>query len=68
VKVRVDPSKCEGHALCNGYAPQLFTLDDDGYSDIDVTVVPAGMEDAARRGALACPERAITVEDRPESP
>ena len=66
MKVRVERSKCEGHALCNGQAPELFTLDDDGYSNVDLKVVPAGTEDAARRGALACPERAISVEDGAE--
>jgi len=61
VKIRVDREMCEGHALCNGAAPELFTLDDDGYSNVDVREVPPGMEDVARRGALACPELAITI-------
>jgi aldehyde dehydrogenase (NAD+) len=65
VKVRVDQAKCEGHALCHGQAPDLFTLDDDGYSDVDVKAVPPGMEEVARGGVLACPERAITLEERP---
>jgi ferredoxin len=61
---------CQGHALCNAAAPELFTLDADGYSDVDVRDVPPGMEDAVRRGMLACPERAITIEDGapPEQP
>jgi ferredoxin len=54
---------CEGHALCAGAAPDLFTLDDDGYSNVNVREVPPGMEDAARRGALACPELAIIIEE-----
>jgi len=62
MKIHVDRSKCSGHALCFGAAPELFTVDDDGYSDIDELEVPAGMEDHARRGMLACPERAITIE------
>jgi aldehyde dehydrogenase (NAD+) len=65
VKVRVDRAKCEGHSLCHGQAPDLFTLDDDGYSDVEVKAVPPGMEEAARGGVLACPERAITLEERP---
>jgi len=49
--------------LCNAEAPELFTLDDDGYSNVGVKEVPLGMEDIARRGMLACPERAITIEE-----
>ena len=63
MKIRVDRQICQGHALCNAEAPELFTLDDDGYSNVGVKEVPLGMEDIARRGMLACPERAITIEE-----
>jgi ferredoxin len=63
VKVRVDPDVCQGHALCNAEALELFTLDQDGYSDVGVREVPPGMEELARRGMLACPEGAITIEE-----
>jgi ferredoxin len=49
--------------MCNAQAPELFTLDDEGYSNVGVREVPPGMEEQARRGMLACPERAITLED-----
>jgi len=63
MRIHVDRSKCSGHALCAAAAPDLYTLDDDGYSTVDELDVPAGMEEAARRGMLTCPERAITVID-----
>ena len=63
MKIRVDRSKCSGHALCAATAPDLFTLDDDGYSAVGELDVPSGMEDLARRGRDTCPERAITLED-----
>jgi ferredoxin len=63
VKIRVDSELCTGHALCNAQSPDLFTLDDEGYSNVGWREVPPGMEDLARRGMLACPERAITIED-----
>jgi ferredoxin len=63
MKIRVDRELCQGHALCFGTAPELFTLDDDGYSNVDVREVPPGMEELARRGVLSCPELAITIED-----
>lgn len=61
MKIRVDRSVCQGHALCSATAPDLFTLDDDGYSNVGEVEVPDGMEELARRGVQTCPERAITI-------
>lgn len=63
MRIRVDPAVCQGHALCHSVDPDLFTLDDNGYSDVGMKEVPPGAEDSARRGALTCPERAISVEE-----
>ena len=63
MRIRVDRSKCSGHALCAATAPELYTLDHDGYSDIEALEVPLGMEDVARRGMEACPELAVTLEE-----
>lgn len=64
MKAVVDPNLCSGHARCNATAPEVFELDDLGYAALasggDATVAP-GHEQAARDGALACPERAITL-------
>ena len=61
MRIRVDRTVCQGHALCAGVAPDLFTLDEEGYSNVDETEVPGGLEDLARRGVQTCPERAITI-------
>lgn len=61
MKIKVDHAKCSGHARCWALAPEVFTLDDSGYilpGDIDV---PPDKEQLARRGARACPERALTI-------
>ncbi|WP_413468090.1 ferredoxin [Mycobacterium sp. RTGN4] len=42
-------------------APEVYDVDDDGYSTIDDVTVEADMEDAARRGAAECPLQAIAV-------
>lgn len=64
MKVVIDRQNCVGHARCNAVAPDLFPLDDVGFIDSDGFDVPAGMEEAARKGARACPERIIkTVGD-----
>jgi ferredoxin len=36
-------------------------LDDVGYCAVDGREVPEDLRGAARKGALACPERAITL-------
>jgi ferredoxin len=62
MKVTVDKSLCSGHARCYATSPKVFDIDDLGYVVVDETkTVPADLEDAARDGADACPERAITI-------
>ncbi len=61
MKIHVDRTKCSGHTMCAIAAAELYTVDDDGYSDVDELQVPPGLEQQARRGMLSCPERAITV-------
>jgi ferredoxin len=61
MKVTVDRARCQGHAMCSFQAPEVYELDDNGYNSMGTFVVPAGLEDTARRGALACPEQAIQI-------
>jgi ferredoxin len=63
MKIRIDKAKCVGNARCAAVAPELFPLDDEGYISVAEIEVPAGMEELARRGARACPERIIVIED-----
>jgi ferredoxin len=63
MKVRINKSMCVGNARCAAVAPQLFPLDDDGYISVEEIQVPPGMEELARRGAKACPERIIVIEE-----
>ena len=61
MKIKVKNDICQGHARCYAVSPALFVLDDSGYivpGDIDV---PKGHELLARRGARACPERALEI-------
>lgn len=61
LQIKVERPRCVGHARCNAVAPSLMTLDDDGYSDIDVKAVPPDMRELARRVVRACPEGAISI-------
>ncbi|MBB6253348.1 ferredoxin [Nitrospirillum iridis] len=67
MKIRIQKSACVGNARCAAVSEALFQLDGDGYIATDSIDVPPGMEQLAKRGARACPERVITiVEDNPE--
>jgi ferredoxin len=63
MKIRIQKSACVGNARCAAISEQLFPLDDVGYISVEEVDVPPGQEDLARRGARACPERIIRVED-----
>lgn len=64
MRVSVDRERCTGHARCYAAAPEVLTIDDDGYSDIGVgREVPPGMQDAVRIGVASCPEQALRIED-----
>ena len=63
MKIRINKAACVGHARCAAVAPELFVLDEAGYIAQEEIDVPPGKEAIARRGARACPERIITVEE-----
>jgi ferredoxin len=63
MKIVVDTEVCRGHARCIAYAPDMFVMNEDGYNVTKPTLVPEGEEVKAKRAALSCPERAITIVD-----
>ena len=69
MKIRVDRRLCSGHALCAARAPELYTLDEEGFCSADGVQVPPQLLEQARLGAQHCPEGAITLsEDHPPAP
>lgn len=67
MKIRIEKHACVGNARCAAVAPDLYPLTDDGYISIDGIDVPVGQEALARRGARACPERIIHVDEDEQS-
>ena len=63
MKVVVDFDLCQSNAVCQGIAPQVFEVRDDGYLYIlqehPDEELRAKVQDAAR----ACPTQAITIEE-----
>jgi ferredoxin len=63
VKIRIDKASCVGNARCAAVSEELFPLDEGGYIAVTEVDVPPGKEALARRGARACPERIIVIEE-----
>ncbi len=63
MRVEVDADVCGGHGVCFGLCPEVFELNDDGYSSVKVEEVPAEHEAAVRKAATQCPTYAIKVLD-----
>jgi ferredoxin len=63
MRVRVDNARCMGHALCHAADPDLFPIDDAGYSNLAQRHVDARDEQATRDAVDTCPELALILED-----
>jgi ferredoxin len=63
MKIRLDSDKCVGHAQCYAVDPDMFPLDDAGYSVLKEHALRPEDVETARRGVLACPEQALILED-----
>jgi ferredoxin len=63
LKLRLDRARCAGHALCHAVDPDLFPLDDDGYSILKPRSVAAEDEAVTRHAVDACPELALMLEE-----
>lgn len=61
--VRLDASKCVGHAQCHAVNPELFPIDDCGYSVLQANVVRLEDQQDTRGGVAACPESALVLEE-----
>ena len=63
MKVRLEQSKCVGHAQCYAVDPELFPIDDSGYSTLEEREVRPEDEQLTGDGVAACPELALILED-----
>lgn len=61
MQIIVDREKCTGHGRCYVLAPEIYGADDEGYCVLLKTDIPEDQRDEAKRGALNCPEDAITI-------
>jgi ferredoxin len=63
MKVRLEQSKCVGHAQCYAVDPKLFPIDESGYSTLEEHEVRPQDARVTRDGVAACPEMALILEE-----
>lgn len=61
MKLRVDPTACDGFGFCAELLSELVTLDEWGFPVVERGKVPAHLEKAAKRAVLSCPRRALEL-------
>ena len=63
MRVRLEKSKCVGHAQCYAVDPDLFPIDESGYSVLEDRKVAPEDEEVTRDGVASCPEMALVIEE-----
>ena len=65
MRVTVDPDRCQGHNRCQVLVPEVFEVDELGYSVVAAPEVPEHLVDRVLEAVRNCPERAISIELAP---
>ena len=63
VKVRVEQSRCVGHAQCYAVDPEIFPIDESGYSTLEEHEVAPEDAQVVRDGVASCPEMALILHE-----
>lgn len=61
MKVSINSDRCQGHARCVFFAPEVFDIDDEGYAVVreGFADVPADQQAKVRKAVANCPELSI---------
>ena len=63
MKVTVDEDLCLGCGICEGLAPEVFSMANEPFAEVLVDPVPEEFQEAVRQAAEECPEEAIIIEE-----
>lgn len=63
MRVIVDPDRCEGHARCVELVPEVFVLNDDGYSEVILAHPGEELRPRVEQAVRLCPRQAILIEE-----
>ena len=61
MKVEVERTRCEGHAMCEAVAPAYFSVDEDGVLTILAEEVPESEKYQVDSAVLSCPVAALRL-------
>jgi NADH:ubiquinone oxidoreductase subunit F (NADH-binding)/ferredoxin len=64
-RLSVDWTRCDGHGLCAHVAPEIISLDANGFPAFPDAPVPAWLEARARKAVNMCPELALRLSPAP---
>lgn len=62
MRILVDFDLCRGHGACEGEAPEVFELDDDGKLMVLQEEPPEELREKVELARKHCPTMAITIE------
>ena len=60
IRIKIDPTRCEGFANCINAAPDIFELDDEGHVCLKKEVVEDDRLEVVRRAVYDCPVNVIS--------
>jgi ferredoxin len=63
MRVIVDEDLCLGCGICEGLAPDVFSLANEPFAEVLVDPVPEEFEEDVIQSAEECPEEAIIIEE-----
>jgi len=63
VRVSADPDLCQGHAVCENEAPDVFEVPKRGTVNIKMAVVPEELRRQVELAVTYCPTHALTIEE-----
>lgn len=63
MRIVVDFDLCQGHGACEGEAPDVFELDQEGKLQILQEAPPEALREQVERAIKYCPTMAIKIEE-----
>lgn len=67
MRLIIDVAACQGNGRCAAVAPNLVTLNSEGYLDVESIEVPNGLESEAKAAVANCPELCLSLDPGPDS-
>lgn len=61
LKASIDWDKCQGNGVCARLAPEVFSVDQEGNSDVLMEEVPENLRAKALAAMRGCPTGAVLV-------